>query len=202
MSARRRPRAASSCSRDRATASPLSSDQSWRKISTAPRVMSGVPPNSVTRSSSAAPSIVGDRKRDARRRPAAGELLHDLEHPPLRRVLAAERVASADARRARAPRSVPPRHRRRTRTTSGSRARRGPAACARDDRAISRPTRLPSVNDARPVDDARDRRGRAARRRAPLRRQRDRRRPSSAGSRWPRSARSRPRGGSATNDDV
>ena len=40
---------------------------------------------------------IRDRKRNARRRPASGELLHDLEDAALRRVLAAERVASAYA---------------------------------------------------------------------------------------------------------
>src|SRR5438552_13322689 len=38
-----------------------------------------------------------DRKRNPRRRPPAGHLLHDLEHAALRRILAAEHVATADA---------------------------------------------------------------------------------------------------------
>src|SRR5262245_10961682 len=38
-----------------------------------------------------------DRKRNARRGPAAGDLLHDLEHATLGRILAAEDVAPADS---------------------------------------------------------------------------------------------------------
>src|SRR5581483_1512511 len=55
------------------TATPLSSDQSWRKISTAPRVINGSPPNSLTRSSSATPSAsaTGNGMRSGGRRPVS-----------------------------------------------------------------------------------------------------------------------------------
>ena len=149
-------RAASWCSRDRGRRRLLSSDQSWRKISTAPRVIERRAAEQIeTRSSSAAPSSVGDRKRDSQRRPPSGELLHDLEERAAAAHCRRRACSARRARRARAPRNVPRRRRRRTRTTSGSPGRRGRAACRCKMIGDQPADEIPFGQRSRPVDDAR-----------------------------------------------